>query len=326
VADPADPTSGIFRFPATERSDLDQTTAEENAVLRYTGLPFTTLFADASLKQEEYSRDVEQSGGPHDVQLASDATVLWQDYRLGFYSSPWTRISFGGHYRYRDRQTDYGYALSQHDGAYPGFIRDRGVVGDEVEARVVMRPAAWLKTTLAYRWNDSDFRTRTGSTSEGDIGSDATPGGSIIAGRHESHTLSANLSLTPIRRLYFATTLSYQNSRTTTADHGSQSVAPYEGDLWSLLASATYALDEATDLFGNYYFSLSRYGQNDAAEGLPLGIDYDRNGLQVGVRHAFSSAVALRVQYGYYSYNEPTSGHLTDYAAHQVLAVMNLRF
>ena len=214
VSDPGDPVSGITPFPATERSDLDQTTAEEMAVLRYTGLPFTTLFADASLKEELYSRNWDQTGGPHDVQLASDASVLWQDYRLGFYSSPWTRISFGGHYRYRDRRTDYDPDLAVSDGAYPGLIRERDVLANEVEARVIVRPVSWLKTTLTYRWNDSDFRTRIGSISEdvADPGG-ATRGGSDIAGRYESHTVSANLSLTPIRRLYFATTLSYQNGR-----------------------------------------------------------------------------------------------------------------
>jgi hypothetical protein len=330
VIDPADPTAGVFRFPATERSEMDQTTAEQSAGLRYSGLPFTTFFADARLKEEEYSRDLDQLGttepGLHDVSLASDADVLWQDYRVGFNTAPWTRVSFGGHYRYRDRKTDYDYGQVSRDLAYPGFILERGIVADEVEARLVMRPMSWLKTTLTYRWNDSDYRTRTAATSSDDFGDDATPGGELIAGRFESHTVSASAALTPIRRVNLATTLSYQTSRTTTADNGSLSVAPYDGHLWSLLTSASWTVDDATTLFGSYYFSLARYGQNNWAAGLPLGVDYDRHGFQVGVRRALSKATAVRLQYGYYSYDEPTTGHLLDYTAHQVMAVVDLRF
>ena len=58
---------------------------------------------------------------------------------------------------------------------------------------------------------------------------------------------SANATVTPLRRLSCSGTVSYQNSRTTTFDNGSESVAPYAGDRWSLFANASCALDEATD-------------------------------------------------------------------------------
>jgi len=326
VVDPTDPTSGIFRFPATERSVLDQTTAEENLLVRYTGLPFTALFGEARLKQEDYTRSAEQDSGPHFVQVASEVKARWQAYRVGFNSSPWPRISFGGHYRHRDRQTDYDYPLAAHDGAYPGFILARDIASDEIETRLTARPATWLKTTLTYQWSDSDFHTTTVSTSPDAVGLNATPGGRVFAGRYEAHALSANATLTPFRRLHFAGTVTYQNSRTTTADNGSLSVTPYHGDLWSLLTSATYVLDNATGVFASYAFSRACYGQNNTADGLPLGLDYDRYGVQLGLLRRFSKSVTARLQYGYFSYHEPSSGNLLDFTAHQVLAVVNLRW
>jgi hypothetical protein len=294
-------------------------------LVRYTGLPHTALFGEARLKQEDYTRSADQDG-PHFVQFASDARVRWQDYRIGFSSSPWPKISFGGHFRHRDRQTDYDYPLAVSDLAYPGFILARDIVSDEIEVRLAARLATWLKTTLTYQWSDSDFHTTTGDTSPADVGLDATPGGRVFAGRYEAHTVSANATLTPFRRLYFAATLSYQNSQTTTANNDSPSVAPYRGDLWSLLASATYVLNQSTDIFASYAFSQARYGQNNVADGLPLGLDYDRHGVQVGLARRLSQRAMCRLQYGFYNYDEPTSGHLNDYTAHQVLAVLNLKW
>jgi len=148
----------------------------------------------------------------------------------------------------------------------------------------------------------------------------------VFAGRYEAHTVSVNAMLTPFRRLYFSGTASYQNSRTTTADNNSLSVAPYRGDLWSLLASATFVLDDASDVFAGYAFSQARYGQNNAADGLPLGLDYDRHGVQAGLTRRFSQSVTGRLQYGFLAYDEHSSAHLRDYTAHQVLAVVNLHW
>jgi mono/diheme cytochrome c family protein len=326
VIDPTDPTSGVFRFPVTERSALNQATAQESLVLRYTGVPFTALFAEAKLKQEVYDRAANQEGGPRAFQLASDVDVRWQDYLVGFSSSPWRRISFGGHYRHRDRQTRYDYGLVPGNSVYPGFIQARGIIADEVEARVTLRPETWIATTLTYRWGDSDYRTTTGVTLPSQAGPNATPGGQILAGRYHTHTISANANLTPIRRLNLNGTISYQTSSTITADHGSLAVAPYRGELWSMWTSVTYALDPATDLFTSYYFSRSRYGQNNMVDGLPLGMDYDRHGVEVGLRRSFSSSVTARLQYAFFSYEERSSGHLLDFTAHQILATVNLRW
>ncbi len=330
VVDPADPTGGIFRYPATALYTLDQTTAEEAVLLRYTGLPFTSLFGEAKLKQEDYNQFSEERGNPlpapHDFNLGSDARARWQDYRIGFNSSPWSRVSFGGHYRHRDRDTRYDYQPGQSDGAYPGFILARDIAVDELDGRLVVKASSWLRTTLSYQWTDSQYRSTTAATSPDLAGPDATPGGPIYAGHYQAHSLNAAADLTPFRRLAFSAALSYQDSRTTTANNNSPSVTPYQGNIWGVIASATWVLDAKTDLTASYLFSRARYGQHDEAGGLPLGLDYDRHGLQAALVHRFSPTVAGRVQYGFYAYNEPTSGHARDYTAHQVLAALSLQW
>jgi hypothetical protein len=326
VIDPADPTAGIQRFPTTEHSTLDEADAEENLLVRFTGLPFTSLFAEAKAQQENYMRTADQVPSPDPIELASDANVHWQDYRVGFSSSPWSRISFGGDYQHRDHKTDYQYSQALSVGAYPGFILSRDISADEAEARLVLRPANWLKTTLTYQWTDSDYRTVTAATSATIFGSDATQGGPVFAGRYNAQTFSANATLTPFRRIYLSGTVSYQKNSTTTADNGSQSVAPYRGHLWSLLVSVTYVLDNATDLFANYTLNTARYAQHDIPQGLPLGLDYDHDVLQLGVVRRLSRTVTARLQYAYYNYEEPSSAHLLDYRAHQILGVVSLKW
>ena len=322
VVDPTDPTGGVFRFPATARSTLDQTTAEESCLVRYTGLPATALFGEASFRQEDYNRAASQVGGPHAFLLDSDATARWQDYRLGFNTAPWRAVTLGGHYRRRERRTDYDYALAQSDGAYPGFILSRQMVADEVETRVGWRPSPWLQTTLTYQWTGTDYRTTTGAA----MGPSPTFGGELLAGRYTAHTLSANATCTPGPRLSFGGTISYQNSETTTANNDSPSVAPYRGDLWSALLRVAYQFNPKTSLSANYVFSRARYAQHNEASGLPLGLDYDRHGLQFGLARRLSDVVTTRVQYGYFSYAESSSAHLRDYNAHQVLLVLNFHW
>lgn len=93
-----------------------------------------------------------------------------------------------------------------------------------------------------------------------------------------------------------------------------------------MLANASYTLDTATALLGTYSFSKANYGQDNATAGLPLGIDYDRHGVQFGLARRFKIGVTARLQYGYYRFHEPTSGHLNDYTAHMVVATLAMKW
>ena len=135
-----------------------------------------------------------------------------------------------------------------------------------------------------------------------------------------------NLSITPARRWYLSTTLSYQESRTWTADHGNPSVVPYRGDVWSVAASSTFAVSARTDLTGGYSFSHARFGQHNFADGLPLGIDYDLHNVQIGVTHRVNANLTTSVQYGFFQYDEPTAHGFNDYTAHMIFGTIAIRW
>jgi len=325
--DPNDPTVGITPEAGLVRSDIDKIGIQETAQLRYTSIPHTALFAEARLKQEEIGKFEEEIGGAHDFLRDTDNSVRWQEYKAGFDVSPVRQVALNASYTYRLHQSDYNDLRDEQPHGtngigYPAFIRSRDSETHFFETRLVLRPASWVKTTLSYRLAATDFQT---STDPARTFFFRTPGGGLLAGMSDASTYSANISLTPWRRFYLSSTFSYQDSRTVTFDNASPAVAPYRGDLYTVLVSATYALAKQTDVTGTYNFSRGRYGQHNFAGGLPLGIDYDMQGIQVGLKHQFHPDLVATLQYGFFDYDEPTAHGFNDYTAHMIFGTLAIR-
>jgi hypothetical protein len=100
-------------------------------------------------------------------------------------------------------------------------------------------------------------------------------------------------------------------------------LVPYEGDVYSVLSSANYVVNDATDLRLSYAFSSGDYRQRNAPEGLPLGIRYEHHGLMAGMTRRIRRNVTATLQYGFFHYGEPTAAGVNDYTAHAVMATMH---
>jgi hypothetical protein len=295
------------------------------------------LFAEARFEQESIGQFEQEDtsgvppgvGGSYAFLRDTDATNDRRDGRIGFNTSPWPWFSLSAHYRNRLSDSDYDHrldlavdpltgALVQNPG-YSAFIRHRKIDMDETEAKLVLRPSSWLRTTLTYQWRATDYSTST----------DPVPGASIaeslVAGTQDSSRYGFGLTLTPIQRLYFDGTFTYTDSRTGTADFGNTSVVPYKGDIFSVIASANYGLDKATDLHCAYSFSHSDYEQNNF-DGLPLGLNYTRHGILAGVSRRLTSNLTSTLRYGFYRYLEPSSGGMNDYTAHGIFASLVVKW
>ncbi|MFM1769319.1 MAG: hypothetical protein RJA22_1848 [Verrucomicrobiota bacterium] len=305
-------------MPGTIRSSHRRATAEQTAQLRYTTLPFTTLFAQAGLKQESYGENEQNTAPDFQFQRDTDAWTTRQDWRCGFNTAPGRRVTLNGHYRRQALATDFDHDLDTTPG-YPAFIDWRSVTTDEVETRLAARWTAWLRTSLSYKHVDSDYETET------DTVPGVSAGGRLHAAQHEAHIVSLNTTLTPWRRAHLSTTLSYQDTETSSYDQGSAAVVPYRGDLFSAVVSGTYLLGRRTDLLAAYAFSWADYAQDNAAAGLPLGIHYRQHALTFGVARRLSSQVSTRLQYGFYRYDEPSSGGYNDYTAHALFGTLSIR-
>ena len=101
---------------------------------------------------------------------------------------------------------------------------------------------------------------------------------------------------------------------------------PYRGDTYSALTSGTFALNPTTDLSASYSFSRADYGQNNAADGLPLGLEYQRHAVLAGVTKRWRKELTTNLQYGFFQYTEPSGGGLNNYTAHGIFATLTKKW
>ncbi len=317
--DPASPPSRVL----TIDSNLDKEKFSENFAVRFTKIPWTVLFAEARWEEERIGQFEEQTGGgAHDFLRDTDADNTGQDYRIGFNTSPWRTMSFTAQFKKRISDTDYNNLRDTTDG-YPAFIRGRTLDTDEVLTKLVVNPAKWLKTTLSYRLVSTDYSTTTDSIPGGING---TPGGQVFAGNNDGHIFGLHAVVTPFSRLYLSATISYNRTRTLTADNGNISVVPYREDIYSILASANFALNKSTDLQASYAFSDANYGQHNFTSGVPMGIDYTRQVVGFGIGKKWTDNLSTNLRYHFYHYAEPSSGNKNNYVANGIFATLSLRW
>jgi len=100
---------------------------------------------------------------------------------------------------------------------------------------------------------------------------------------------------------------------------------PYRGDTYTAGAGAGWALNAKTRLNATYNFSEADYGQNNLA-GLPLGIDFTRHELLVGLTRQFSRRLSGALRYGFSRYAEPSGGNVNNFTAHGIFASFNYQW
>jgi hypothetical protein len=327
-----------FISKETALSDIDHRIFSQDVGLRFTKIPFTTLFAEARFQQDDYGLFEEEVDGANPFLRNTDATSHLTDFRAGFNTSPWRRLSLSAQYRRSDNETDYNTQKSALSGGiptgtpfegYPGFIRSRDLLSNEADAKLSLQIVSWMKASLGYQWQENDYHTETESVTDNTVPTPVpggiSPGGSLLAGTYNSHTATANLTLTPWRKLFLSTTFAYENARTVTTANGNLSVAPYAGNIYSVILSGNYALDDKTSLIAAYAFSHGDFAQNNLADGLPLGIDYRQDTLLAGLQRKLNRNCSIGLQYRYYRYDEPSSGGFSNFDAHAVFATLACR-
>jgi hypothetical protein len=313
--------------PAGSNADLFK--SSQDADLRFTRIPFTVVFADARTDQESVNQFQQQdAAGPQDTATQTDATNYRYQIQTGFNTSPWRWFALNAQYEYQSSDTDYNYPVDVVDGnsgagnGYPGFILNRKIKTDQFETKLELRPANWLKTTLSYQIAGTDYSSVTDPAFDSGLSELVSLGGPIMDGRYNTQTYGFGATLTPIQRLYFSGAFTYTQSRVTTASNGDPSIVPYNGNIYTASATATYALNVKTSLQATYAFSRADYGENNAAAGSPLGIDYTRNRVILGLTRKITKNLSGALHYEYSEYSEPSSGGANNFNAQGIFATL----
>jgi hypothetical protein len=315
-------------FP--QRSASDRSTVNERVGLRYDRIPFTVVYAEARF-QQEWIDQFEQAGqglneNPREFLRATQATSIRRDAGGGVRVSPGAGLALDIAYWRRHAKTDYDHRRDESfvslpfmlsGNGYPAFIQQRTIAGHDVEMRLTTRPARSLRATLRYQYKSTDYDSVTDAVA---IPADNVifPGGSILAGRRNEHVYGVSSTWRAWRRVSLTGSYAYSDSRIESGIRDLGSIVPFRGGIHSVRGDATYLVNDATDLRVSYAYTRANFTQRNAPEGLPLGIRYDHHSLITGLTRRFRGQLSTTLQYGLFSYNEPSSAGAADYRAHAV--------
>lgn len=306
-------------------SDIERQLFEERAGVRFTGLPFTTLYAEGLWQQETVEQYEDQSltlTRPNLPDLVTtpldrgtDAEARVDQYRFGLSSSPVRTFLLAAHYQIAQRETDYtptpdDQSFGPQGFGYPNFITGRSFDGDEIEASLTARLGPRLKPRFKYQFSDADYESRHQALFDG------TPVSTVEAGEQEADIYTVGVTWNPLNRLSFDFSGSLADTRLNTFANGNAAVVPYAGEVWSAAATVNWQLNARTDFLGTYIWSQADYRQSNFAAGLPLGIEYQWHQVRATVNHRLNEQLSAALLYVFQHYDEPSAGGFNDYTAH----------
>ena len=298
----------------------DTKSLSETLGMRYTKIPYTTLYAEGQWTEEQIDLDEQETqNGASSLALATDATVFRQDYRVGFNTAPLPRVTLAGRYRRYIADNDYDHDTDTVPG-YPGFITAQDFTTDEAMTKLTLRPCSRFSVAFTYQLVSTDTRTTSEAVPL------LAPGGSLQSGNYDANIYSVSATVTPLSRWYLTGYFSLQDTRTTAFANHDPSVQTYRGNVYTIMGTTGYALDNKTDLTLEYSYSRSDNFTDNSSAGLPLGLDFQRHALLAGLSRKISKNVVARLRYGFYEYNEPSSGGSNNYTAHLANASCTVRF
>lgn len=319
---PANP----FLLPVTVNSSLSRRRWSELVNARFTGIPFTVVFAEARLDQEDGSQFEEELGNLPAPLLLRDTDFSGNrgNWKVGLQISQWSFASLNLQYLGLFNNDDYNHlpvADPVSSQGYSAFIRERNINGDGFRATLALRPCRSLNARLKFEQNETQYFVNTDP-----VTFTGSPGGEINSGNTRGYQYEANVTFKPWRRLGLGASAGYLESETSTEANDIPSVSNYAGHSWWARGTAAFALSNRDDLFVSYEYWRSDFAQAQYVAGLPLGSDFSRHTLQLALTRRWSTKLKSAFRYGFYDYNDPASGGARNYTAHAVFATLSYQF
>jgi hypothetical protein len=315
----------------------------ESLTVHYTGLTNWAFFArgewlqgQGELNEREF--DVADENSPRTLlDRDTDSERVVQKYVLGANWYPCRQANFGAQYFYRRRDNTYDHRLDSTvynpppppvntNNLYPAFIREQDFTTHDVGCRATLRPLANLTLVSRYDFAITTYDTR------GDINSFGVPVQSVESARAVAHIFSQSVSWSPLPQLYLQGSLSYALQETETpasrlTGGAANLVQDANNDYWNATVLAGVVLNRVSDLQAQYfYYRADNYDPANATVSLPYDASAEQHGITLTLVNRLRRNVLWRIQYGYFTGNDSTSGRNNDYDAHLVYSSWQLLF
>ena len=311
-------TQGGAAVPVISNTSSEEGMIEENFGLRYTKIPFTTLYLDTRCRQGTIDEGEIQAVNSA-FQRQYETVVNSEDIRIGFNTSPINRMTLSGYYRYNN--SDYEYQNNT-DPSQRANIGEQKFATHELSTKLTVRPFSRLNLSLKYQLVSTAIDTTSMRSPTGVYNGQTTSD----SGQYDSHIYTLSATYTPMDRLYLTGLVSYQTACTFSRDYSNPIVQPFVGDVYSVMGSFGYAIDKKTDLTGDYSVSWAKNNQANAAIALPLGANYTQHAATLTLSRQITPKIRAQLRYGFYQYNDLAVAGLNDYTAHLIMASCAIRF
>jgi hypothetical protein len=310
-------------------SSLSEFKASQTANFRFMRVPFTVISGDARFSEDNYGIDQDENTASDELERETAANNFRYDLKTGLSTSPWPTTDLTVQYERQFSDTTYNQledvwlGIPGPTNGYPAFILDRTITSDQFETKLDLHPLIWLKTTLTYQITKTDYSSETDPFLVPPL---IAAGGFIVDGHYNLQTFGISATATPFRSLYFLGAFTYSHSRLITADNGDLSIVPYEGNIFTVNATAAWRFSSKANLQLSYYFSGADYAQNNGAAGVPAGLNYQRHDLIAGLTRQLTRNLSGTLRYEFSQYTEPSSGNMNNFTANGVMAILTYRW
>ena len=318
--------------PAQFATGLDRAAVEGNARVTFTGLQNTVLTLGTRLRDEQTDHreegHIDSDWGADGFLRDSDEDGRLMEHRFGFAWSPNTDWLIRGGYRWRDSRSRFGHPhdqdLSDESGnGYPAFIKFRQGRGDVIDLGLTWRGYAKLVPSFRWERHRTDYRLGTAAFGE-PWGGTRHPAGRHLAGEQQSDVFSFSYTSRPMPRLVATTSVGYTDTWAGTIESEMLGLRPYEGDVWFYVDHLSYAFNAATDMTFTRSYYRADYGEPNLPGAIAYGLDAERYGITLGLRHRIGQSAVFNIQYGWFDNDEPSANGANDYKAHMLLASLSI--
>jgi hypothetical protein len=334
---PNNPQGGFhygFAEPANGARNSDYNEFAQRLELRYTGIKDWLFYAEGEW-EEDYGSVNEFQSIDEEVPLDKNTNALGQKYTIGATWNPSMRFSLAGQYFHRI--ASYNEDIISAD--FPRLVNQDWNIND-FNIRMTFRPKmpACLGTlALVTRYDFVHTNIDSQWFFDGDIpGFNRSPVGTLAelqSGEIKRHVISESLNWNPLPRFFLQANFSYVLNQTDTPANNidlvpdaGPTVVNFRNDYWTVTSGIGYIIDDKTDFYADYYFYCANDYYKNAAVAVPYGMGATENAVSATITRQLSKRTRLTLKYGFYNYQDTTSGGHNNYRAHSLFSSLQFRF
>jgi hypothetical protein len=309
-------------------SERDLLDVRERLDLRYTGVTNWVFYGRGEWTQGDGNLKENGGFGPVNgvgvapIRRETEDSRFFQKYGLGatWYAARQITLDAGGYYKINHYDYDHLVDDTPNDSPnrYPAYLVMQNFETYDGNVRLTLRP--WRNVTLISRYEFQSSTIKTKPDSNSGLGE-------VESSDMTSHILAQSISWSPWSRLCLQAGLNYVLSETRTpASEFTRAILNAQNNYWTLNFSSGLVLDDKTTLNASYFYYRADNYQDNSADGVPYGVGAEEHSVTCGIIRNIRENIRVALKYGFFTWDDQTSGGHDNYDAHLLYSSLQYRF